>query len=164
MVDSFDLNSRAARKLAGNTTPQADFDRLKYLAENGTNWYWETDADHRLVALLGGTVDPDTVLGNTREDVASEDDLRDVEKWNRYRQVLANREPLVDFVCEVTGINAAWITISGTPVFDENNIFCGYRGVGQNITGKIRSKQKIENNLQQFQQFVERSPVAIFVQ
>jgi PAS domain S-box-containing protein len=164
MYGSKNMFGNDTRNLSVDSSPQVDFDRLKYLADNGTNWYWETDVDHRLVALIGGTVDPDTVLGRTREDVASEDDLRDVEKWNRYRQVLANREPIENFLCEVTGVNAAWITISGTPMFDENNIFCGYRGVGQNITAKIIGKQKLENSLQQFKQFVERSPLAVFVQ
>src|SRR6185436_3325070 len=37
-----------------------------------------------------------------------------------------------------------WMSLSGAPFFDEHGRFCGYRGVGRNITERKQAEREIE--------------------
>jgi PAS domain S-box-containing protein len=148
-----------------------DRERLLYLAEYGSGWFWETDTDHRLTMLIGALVDPRKVMGMTREELSTARDLQETGKWDRYRAALARREPFDDFVCEIEGPatvsktgKTAWISVSGQPRLDEQGNFAGYRGTGNNVTRRVRETRHLEDTLERFHLFVEHSPAAVFIQ
>ena len=60
----------------------------------------------------------------------------DEESWREYLANLEKRRPFRDVVCSSTHADGqvVYMSISGTPVFDEKQEFLGYRGVGTDIT------------------------------
>lgn len=57
---------------------------------------------------------------------------------------LKRRESFVDLLVEVDlPSGRAWWELSGTPIFDENGVFSGFRGVGSDVTQERESSEKI---------------------
>ncbi len=123
--------------------------RLTDFANASGAWFWEADAQHRYtwfsaesqlqvgVSLLGR-------LGETRMEVAQAAgaDLS-VEPWRSHLELLARREPFLDFVCHyVTPVDDYWLSVSGVPRFDAARRFLGYRASTKNITHLVRQEQQ----------------------
>ena len=43
------------------------------------------------------------------------------------------------------------LLINGVPFFDENNKFCGYRGVDKNITQYKEAERKLQNKIEELE-------------
>jgi len=123
--------------------------RFRALTELSSDWYWEQDAQFRFVRLDGGPqttrrLPEDNYLGVTRW----ETDAQGVSQaqWAAHRAVLQAHETFHDF--EMLCIDAAgcltWVAISGTPIFDVQGQFKGYRGIGRDISERKRAEEKIE--------------------
>ncbi|HEX6411551.1 MAG TPA: EAL domain-containing protein [Burkholderiales bacterium] len=105
--------------------------RFRSLTDLSADFYWETDANHRLVRTTqGGSAQainaPGSEIGKTRWEIASMD----------------AHLPFRDF--EIARIDAEGVerhlSISGEPVFDAAGMFTGYRGVGKEITARKREE------------------------
>ncbi|HWM41152.1 MAG TPA: PAS domain S-box protein [Burkholderiales bacterium] len=116
--------------------------RFRSLTELSADFYWETDAEHRVLRTMHG-VNHRPILANqvgkqrwelpsTRPDSAG---------WAEHRALLEAHLPFRDF--ELARIDfeglERHLSLSGGPVFDAAGRFVGYRGVGQEIT---RRKQE----------------------
>lgn len=128
--------------------------KFRALANMGSDWYWETDIEHRFSWIsvsatrrLGDF--SKNALGKHRWDL----DIFGVseEAWQRHREILDAHLPFEDFYLSVATPRdgLAHVTISGQPIFDTRGNFQGYRGVGRDVTIE-RSKEillQIENGL-----------------
>ena len=122
--------------------------RFRSLSDLSSDWYWEQDESYRFVQLAGdwsiNGVSSDEVLGRTRWDLGalnmSEDD------WQAHRQVLDAREPFRELELHRRRHDGTlhWIAVSGVPVFDAQNVFRGYRGVGRDISERKQAEGQIE--------------------
>lgn len=121
--------------------------RLMSLLDAGSDWLWETDADHRFTMFSGrgeltGAAN-DRLLGATRWQIAA--DANQEAKWRRHRADLDRRVPFRDFTylaCQPErGIRH--IRTSGTPMFDEAGCFAGYRGIATDITESIEAQARL---------------------
>lgn len=136
--------------------------RFRDLTALSSDWYWETDAEHRFTALAGrvgqgSPVDPDTSLGRRRWELPA------VEMppggWESHRAQLDRREPFRDFEVRRRGPDGRLLVLltSGLPRFDEQGRFLGYRGVGRDrsaefhvaaereaLAARLRDAQKLE--------------------
>lgn len=122
-------------------------ERFRALTDLSADWYWEQDEELRFVDVgpPGHEVHPYTgALGKRRWELpnnrASEED------WARHKARLAAREPFHDFVMQrldESGRVAAYISVSGYPVFDESGRFRGYRGIGKDVTQRERANAEI---------------------
>ena len=120
--------------------------RFLEVAEISRSWVWEQDADLRFTYVSGGYTsvtgqDADDLLGHTREEYRATHDTAHTEvDWAWLNARLAAREPFSEFSFSYR--NAAgedlWIMISGSPIFDEEGRFAGYRGAGTDVT-RIRA-------------------------
>lgn len=115
--------------------------KLRDIAENASDWFWETDAEHRFTALTGRFKelthqDPKTRLGMTRLEMAPEDIARYPKKWAQHRDDLDHHRPFRNFQYGVTSPDGEWryVRTSGSPVFDDQGEFIGYRGTASDIT------------------------------
>ena len=118
--------------------------RLREYAETGSDWFWESDADHRLsyvsptrAAIEVGSAD---WIGKWRWDIAS--DLKEEpEKWREHRAMLDAHKPFRSFTYSMRkkGGSAIYVEVSGNPVFDAQ-CFRGYRGVARNVTAAVRAE------------------------
>ncbi|HVJ25861.1 MAG TPA: diguanylate cyclase, partial [Burkholderiales bacterium] len=94
------------------------------------DWYWEMDGQLRLTH----TSEPFTA--KTGLDAA--DDY-----WEHNRRSLERHEPFRDFEIQrfAPDGRSLWLALSGEPVFDEQDTFRGYHGIGRNITAQKRAEQ-----------------------
>ena len=116
-----------------------EFHRFQALIRLSSDFYWETDADHRLTMLvLGaahrGALPRERLIGRPRWEMHSVSP--DPAAWQAHTAALEARLPFRGF--EFSRKHAAGdlrhYSLSGEPVFDATGSFCGYRGVGREIT------------------------------
>ncbi|MFM7344838.1 MAG: PAS-domain containing protein, partial [Tagaea sp.] len=131
---------RTLKLLADNEVRFRDF------AQVTSDWFWETDAGHRLAFVsdprgrLGR--DPAAMLGRALADLVAEGDgaapaslLADLDAHRPFR----------DFVHPIARADGAleWVSVSGIPVFDERNRFVGYRGGGRVVTEQVAAERRL---------------------
>ncbi len=127
-------------------TLQESETRFRSLAEMSTDWYWEQDTNFRFSLMSRGLdkTGVDTYLGWTRWEMPIVG-LSETQ-WEEHRAMLRRHEPFRDFVYQVRAVNGdlRTFTISGVPMFDEQGVFTGYRGIGSDITDRKTAEQRIE--------------------
>ncbi|MEQ1658166.1 MAG: EAL domain-containing protein [Hylemonella sp.] len=127
-------------------TLQESETRFRSLAEMSTDWYWEQDTHYRFSLMSRGLdkTGVDTYLGWTRWEmpIVGVSD----EQWAEHRAMLDRHEPFRNFVYQVRTMEGELRTfsISGVPMFDEQGLFTGYRGIGSDITDRKSAEQRIE--------------------
>jgi diguanylate cyclase (GGDEF)-like protein/PAS domain S-box-containing protein len=128
--------------------------RFRSLVELSSDFYWETDSEHRLTRTTHDQKHrpaSNPVIGKRRWELGSIQP--DAAGWAAHRAVLEARQPFRDF--EIARIDPDGVrrhlSISGEPVFGAHGEFLGYRGVGRDI-----SKQRREERLVQLEHAVAR--------
>ncbi len=122
--------------------------RFRDYAETASDWFWETGPAHEFtyiserIAAFG--LDRAALLGRPRWEKASDVEA-EPEKWRAHRAVLQRREPFRDFVYEGRRDDGTigYVSISGTPSFDTDGRFLGYRGVGNDVTVSINAEHAL---------------------
>jgi len=129
-------------------------ERLRSYAELGSDWFWETDAEDRIVRIAGARAEelglrpPAQIIGRTRRELLMEGYIvgnPDDEQWRRYFADIAARRPYHSFVYSIVGRNGdkVSLSISAVPVFGEDGTFSGYRGTATDVTRFIRAEQEL---------------------
>ena len=122
-------------------------DRLQDFVALASDWMWEQDSALRLswVSTMHdlSTPDPSERIGMQRWEY--QDTGLDPEGWERHRQTLIAREPFQDFRYQTRAANGdvRFSSISGKPLFGEDGTFQGYRGVGRDISARVRADEEI---------------------
>jgi PAS domain S-box-containing protein len=116
--------------------------RIRDIAELSSDWFWETDAEHRFVYIsetVAGVSDvvAEGYRGKTRRELLGpliDADCAGV--LDRFEALHASRLPYRDVAYAVRSPDGrrCWVSISGRPVFDAAGAFVGYRGAGADIT------------------------------
>lgn len=120
--------------------------RFRTLVALSSDWYWEQDRDYRFVRLDGKLQERTGIpisdfLGKTRW----EQQILNLTQtdWEQHRAVIDAHEEFRNF--EIQRMNpmgqVRWAAVSGTPILDAQGQFCGYRGVGSDITERKRLEQ-----------------------
>ncbi len=127
--------------------------RFRSLTEMSSDFYWETDADHRLVSRMSENTNLSAVtahrggaqIGKTRWEspYLSPDEAG----WQAHRAELDAHRPFRSFEFSRLGVDgeAHYMLISGDPVFDAAGAFKGYRGIGTDITERKRREEDLRN-------------------
>jgi C4-dicarboxylate-specific signal transduction histidine kinase len=146
------LASQAAISLENAALYQAlreSEDRFRDYLETASDWYWETDADHKVTRMKDyeqlralGRLPLTSRIGLFRWDFA-EDVESEPEKWERHRSMLDAHQPFRDFVFPAMRFDGSLIhvKVSGKPRFDAQGAFLGYRGTGNDVTASVRADQ-----------------------
>jgi diguanylate cyclase (GGDEF)-like protein/PAS domain S-box-containing protein len=140
--------------------------RFRSLTEMSSDFYWESDAEHRLTLIgSGGTASgvPDLAqtpqIGQRRWEVPylSPDDAG----WQAHREALEAHRSFRSFEFSRVGSDAParHLSISGDPVFDESGAFKGYRGIGTDITARKRAEQDLRDTAERLRVFADNVPV-----
>ena len=122
--------------------------RFRTLAALSSDWYWEQDAQFRFVRIDGSTDErfiqsAASHHGKTRWELEA---LNVTEaQWEQHKEVMANHQEFRDFEVQRTDHKGLpyWVSISGTPIFDAHGEFCGYRGVGKEITARKHAENEL---------------------
>ncbi|GAA4422441.1 sensor domain-containing protein [Acidovorax lacteus] len=123
--------------------------RFRSLSDLSSDWYWEQDAQFRFVQLVAGDwsdnrLPTDDVAGRTRWEMGALN--MTPADWAAHRAVLEKHQPFRDLELHHQRRDGSthWISVSGVPVFDAQGAFCGYRGVGRDITERKSVEEKVE--------------------
>ena len=116
-------------------------------AESASDWYWETDPDHKFVRvtdyerLRARGFAPGAGPWEFATDVESEP-----EKWELHLSMLEARQPFRDFVYRATrsGGSLLHYEISGKPIYHAKGAFLGYWGTGIAVTAAMRAQKEHE--------------------
>ncbi len=122
--------------------------RLSDFAESGSDWYWETDREHRFsylsdrIRVFGQ--DPTSRLGRARWELVAEAGS-EPEKWRNHRATLERHEAFREFVYtrKVGNDPVQTVSVSGKPIFGASGEFCGYRGTARDITEQVRAEREL---------------------
>jgi CheY-like chemotaxis protein len=108
--------------------------RFQRFTELSSDWYWEQDAAGKLTESSGPVAE---MLGIGDGGAG--------EGWNAAERAvlednLLNRRPFLDFVYSRTHADGSvqYLQVSGEPMFDGASRFTGFRGVGMDITERMR--------------------------
>ena len=146
------LASQAAISLENATLYQAlgeSEQRFADYAETASDWYWETDTDHKVTRMKDyeqlraiGRLPLTSRIGLARWEFA-EDVESQPEKWELHRSMLDAHQPFRDFVYPAVRFDGSltYVKVSGKPCFDAKGDFLGYRGTGNDVdrSGSRRS-------------------------
>ena len=122
-------------------------EKFRDFTEVASDWFWEMGPDlrftffsERVEQIVG--VPPAFHIGKTRDELAGEDAT--TEKWQRHLQDLRDHKPFRDFRYDRMGPHGRlqYLSSSGKPVFDENGKFCGYIGIGSDLTHQIEAEEQ----------------------
>jgi len=117
----------------------ASEERFRELTELSSDWWWEQDAHFRFTYFSAnadqkGSAWPRLLLGAARWEQSVDFDAAD---WAGHRQLLEQHLPFRNFEYKRhTGAVPQWISSSGTPLFDADGTFIGYRGTSRDITDR----------------------------
>ena len=139
--------------------------RFRDYAEAASDWYWETDPDHKFTRitdyerLLALGFAPVRRIGLTRWDYAT-DVESEPEKWELHRFLLEARQPFRDFVYRAARSDGslAFYKTSGKPIYDAKGAFLGYRGTGADVTAAMRAEAALQESEYKLRQIIEAVP------
>ena len=108
--------------------------RFQRFTELSSDWYWEQDADGKLTQSSGPV-----------REMLGIDDAGASEGWNPEQRAIlddniANRRPFLDLIYSRTLADGSiqYLQVSGEPMFDASSRFTGFRGVGMDVTERMR--------------------------
>jgi len=144
-------------------------ERFRHLTSLSADWFWETDAAHRISWLSGGPavaalLGAEMAHGKRLWEVAGVlvEPRALVEHFERLQQLDAQL-PFFDFV--ISRIDAGEVrthTVMGKPRYDASGRFLGYRGVGQDISGKRRAEIALGDAKERLQLALEGSGASLW--
>jgi len=119
--------------------------RFKSFTELSSDWYWEQDAQGKFTKFSGPVFE---MLGIDASDVPDASGTVSG-GWNAAERALLNaniaaRRPFLDFVYSRSNPDGTvqYLQVSGEPIFDSASRFTGYRGIGMDVTDRMRLNQK----------------------
>src|SRR5215510_5854415 len=154
------------RKLAEEAL-RASEARFRALTEISSDWYWEQDESLRFTYLSSQVNDltgysSESSIGKTRWELANTTPVSC--SWPEHRAVLEARQPFRDLeLCRIVSDGTIrYLSVSGAPVFDEQDRFKGYQGIGRNITDRKHIEEALRLSEERFALAVAGSNEGIF--
>ena len=112
--------------------------RFRDIAEVGSDWIWETDAEHRFTLIAGARQPKINLIGKTRWAQTGVDPETDP-LWREHMAVLEARLPFRQFRF-IRG--RTHLCVSGKPIFADDGGFIGYRGTVSDETELIETRER----------------------
>ena len=120
--------------------------RFKSFTELSSDWYWEQDAQGKFTQIYGPVFE---MLGIEAHDMVGASDAMLGGSWNEDERAIledniAARRPFLDFVYSRRNPDGTmqYLQVSGEPMFDSASRFIGYRGIGMDVTERMRRDRK----------------------
>lgn len=133
------LGREAARREAAMLQVEASEERFRDMADAASDWFWESDEMGRF-AYVSDRVRDASGLDPTWFKGRSFAELIDLEHDREHAELflgdLEDRRPFREYIfrMDLGRGRFRWIKASGKPLFDEDEVFLGYRGTASDIT------------------------------
>lgn len=123
------------------------------IASVSDDWFWEQDENLRFTYLsesitrIPGVKISEMIGKNRAEMLAGTPGLENAGNWASLAKKMAARETFKGFVYRSRLPGAEedrWLRISGAPILGDDGTFCGYRGVGSDVTDLQRAREAAE--------------------
>ena len=141
-------------------------ERFQSLVETSSDWVWEIDrhfvytyASPKVRDILG--YEPAEIVGKSIFDFMSATETAIPE----IRQIFESQAP---FECLISiyqsrAADSVSVETSGVPIFDEKGQWCGYRGIGRDVSERQENLKTITKNLALLQTIINATPDVVFV-
>jgi len=160
------LSGEVCRLRAENARLRAAEARQRAYAESAADWFWDSDAEHRIIRLserfeAATGLSPALLLGRRPWDFSVEPAEADREGWRAHLDDFTARRPFRDFRYwhVEQGGRAWWLMVGGVPCFDADGGFLGYHGSGADLTRSVDTAHR----LHMLSRAVEQSPASIVI-
>lgn len=113
--------------------------RFRSLVMRTSDWYWEQDEELRFTAMEGAGLLDSNAPRLTGKRVWEIDGIEPVScTWQEHRAALAARKPFRDFEYSHRAQDGQlrYVSMTGEPVYDAKERFCGYRGLAMDVTAR----------------------------
>ncbi len=154
------------RKRAQQALAESE-ERFRSLTELSSDWFWQTDAEHRFVNTPRRTTEitgltASTYVGKRRWEVPGLAPLTG--DWNEHWRVLERRETYRDLILVQTRADGSkvYLQISGEPVYGAEGAFKGYRGTAKDVSESVRMQQSVREAERRYRSIFENAALGIF--
>ncbi|WP_353928965.1 PAS domain S-box protein [Okeanomitos corallinicola TIOX110] len=163
-VQNYSLETQVSQRTAELRQSEK---RFRNLVETSSDWVWEvnefgiyTYASPQIIHILGYT--PAEILGKTPFDFMPPDEAeRVLVEFTKFASVQAPFQCLENTNLHKDG-RLIILETSGVPIFDENNQFCGYRGMDRDITARKQTEKTLRQNEVRFQRIASNLPGVMY--
>ena len=122
--------------------------RFRSLTQMSSDFFWETDSEHRLASIVHGPNYPSAdigygLVGKTLWELPAV--TPDEAGWAAHRATLESHVPFRDFEFSRAAADggARYFSVSGEPRHAADGRFLGYRGVGRDVTESALTRERI---------------------
>jgi PAS domain S-box-containing protein len=119
--------------------------RFKSFTELSSDWYWEQDSHGKFTRTSGPVLE---MLGIEPGDSTGISGKHASRRWNEAEHALlvsniASRQPFLDLIYSRSNADGTiqFLQVSGEPMFDAECRFTGYRGIGMDVTDRMRRNE-----------------------
>jgi PAS domain S-box-containing protein len=143
--------------------------RFRTASLGASDWMWETDDQGHIQWVSAGLqpqtgLDPIAEIGLKAKDIYQPRDDETRESWDRFILARERREPFSDAIAERdTPRGRIAVSISGTPVFNSQGRFMGYRGSSRNVTRQLELESKARYQDRLLRQAVETFQAGLMI-
>jgi len=109
--------------------------RFRDFTQAANDWFWETNEDYQF-----------TVLSPRFEKVLEKSDNPEDTTLRPIRHLLERKKAFRDYIYSPSNDDNSYWRTSAVPVFDDKNIFCGFRGTTNDVTEEITAHIELENH------------------
>src|SRR6185503_5828645 len=139
-----DITDRQRAEAALRTSEE----RFRQLTELSNDWYWEQDEELRFTLLAGGSKgglqrELAGGIGKTRWELPITNMTQ--QQWDAHKRLLAQRSAFYDLELAYRMVDGStmYMSLSGSPYYDADGKFLGYRGTTRDITAREVSERHI---------------------
>jgi PAS domain S-box-containing protein len=140
--------------------------RMADWAAASSDWFWESDAEHRFTFISEGIekatgLSPAMLLGRRID--SDRMGAAIAPKGAEYLATVMARRSFRDVVAAGVRSDGGrfFVSVSGKPIVDEAGDFAGYRGTGRDVTAQIQTERELARQTEIFATLIENLPVGV---
>ncbi|MCD1294007.1 hypothetical protein CUJ83_03235 [Methanocella sp. CWC-04] len=142
-------------------------EKFRNIIENINDWVWESNARMELTYVSPKVVEvlgyrPEDMRGKTALDFMAPDEAKRVSRL--FYPIISGRLPYSLIECTMISDSGRPVVFetSGTPIFDNQGAFRGYRGISRDITERIRAEKDLKKSESRIHALLNSIPDLIF--